>query len=140
MTPKIWCGYLPQGDSILYLKVSYPLAARVPTFFFFACLSPFFTMDLLLWLYYCQYSIRDVGAVNNRKVNSDWLKKLLNRFVFNTHNFLAHKSEVWVLSGFWCCLIRWPADVFKEPHTSLPFLCSVSHSLGLILRLVPLWL
>lgn len=92
-------------------------------------------MDLPYWLYYCQYPIRVFWAINNRKANSMCLKKLLSRFVFNKHNFLAHKGEVQVLAGLRCGLTSGLVLISKT-HV-LRSCSSALHGLGLILRLVP---
>lgn len=78
-------------------------AAGLPALFLAQLVPPFPTVDLPYWLSYCQYPIRVFGAINNRKANLDWLKTFFSRFVFNKHNFLAHKGEVQVLGGLQFC-------------------------------------
>ena len=98
-------------------------AAGLPALFLAQLVPPFPTVDLPYWLCYCQYPIRVFGAVNNRKANSDWLKKFFNRFVFKKHSFLAHKGEVQVLGGLQFCLTS-GLMIFSRTHVLLHFCVS----------------
>lgn len=116
----------PRENPILHLGDETRFPALV-----FACLSPFFHHGPTVSALILSVSPWWGWGCTHRRANSNWLKKSLNRSVFDKHKLPAHKGEFQVLSGLQCCFLI----MFSRNHICVSASLLCSHNLRLILRL-----